>query len=241
MITNTYNEDIINEVSYKKYKTRSFYLNHILQLSNSRKMKKRSVSLFMVLFSILIQLASSSRLNPRTFDEVPNMNLIANEMQLLHPENIKTRPAPTASTVNPDIKVTVYQIQTVSPLLINNDDVVTVSYFSSDPYTNDWIAAYSPADVDITKTVPIKYGWCDEDPSYAGTGFGQLQFNLTNLRSNVVFYYFINGLYYPVNVYEASNMVVNFNNYNEPVRPRVVPTGNYNIFQLLYTRSVIVF
>lgn len=58
-------------------------------------------------------------------------------------------------------------------------------------FQTDWIGAYSPADVDITTTVPIKYGWCDDSSTYISTGSGELVFNLTNVREDVVFYYFI--------------------------------------------------
>ena len=103
----------------------------------------------------------------------------ANEFQMIHPERISTE-------LNP-----AYSITSVSPLIISNDEIVTISFTSTGKTaTNDWIAAYSPANVDITTTVPVKYGFCDESPTYLTEGTGFLQFNLTNLRADVAFYYF---------------------------------------------------
>jgi hypothetical protein len=48
---------------------------------------------------------------------------------------------------------------------------------------------------------------------------------LTNLRDSVGFYYFTNGLTYPINVYSTFNnltQTVNFKNPNEPLYPRIV-------------------
>ena len=51
-----------------------------------------------------------------------------------------------------------YAIDSVSPLLISNNDIVSVSYYSSSPDVTqdkgDWIGVYSPSNVDITKSVP---------------------------------------------------------------------------------------
>lgn len=103
----------------------------------------------------------------------------ANEFQMVVPGNIVFSSLATG-----------YDITSVSPLLINNDDVVTVSYSSLTPKSSDWIGAYSPANTDITQTVPVKYGYCDDSAGYLTTGVGSLTFNLTNLRSDVAFYYF---------------------------------------------------
>ena len=66
-----------------------------------------------------------------------------------------------------------YEITSVSPLVINSGDVVTVSYSSLKPQASDWIAAYSPANVDIKLTVPVKYGYCDDSDGYLTTGNGK--------------------------------------------------------------------
>ena len=154
---------------------------------------------------------------------------ISNEMFELVPGNIMTleekRQESTRTTAAVDMGT--YEILTVSPTAINNNDIITVSFFASAPNSQpygDWIGAYSPADADITTTVPVKYGWCDEDANYAVNGNGQLQFNMTNLRADIKFYYFTSGTTYPVNV-NSSDETVNFVNINEPLRPRVVPTG----------------
>ncbi len=151
----------------------------------------------------------------------------ANEFQMVQPENMKDyRSKYTAAQ---------YNIDKISPILIKNDDVVTVSFTASAPTTGDWIGAYSPPDADITKTVPIKYGWCDEIGDYMHSGVGSMTFNLTNVRNGVAFYYFTNATSHPILV--AQGDVVNFENPNEPLRPRVVATGDINIFNLLWSSA----
>lgn len=154
---------------------------------------------------------------------------ISNEMFDLVPENIMTleekRRESTKTAAAEDTGI--YEIVSVTPTAIDNNDIITVSFFATQPNSQaygDWIGAYSPPDVDITKTVPVKYGWCDESSEYNTNGVGQLSFNMTNLRSDIKFYYFTSGTYYPVNV-NSSDTTVSFNNINEPLRPRVVPTG----------------
>lgn len=105
----------------------------------------------------------------------------ANEFQMVIPENM---------VYNTMLADSGYKINSVSPLLINNDDVVTISYSSLTPKSSDWIGAYSPANVQIHDTAPVKYGYCDDSNGYLTTGVGSLTFNLTNLRSDVAFYYF---------------------------------------------------
>ena len=129
-----------------------------------------------------------------------------------------------------------YKISSVSPTLIDNDEVVTVQYESSNPSTGDWIAAYSPSDVNIYDTAPVKFGYCDEVANYLTDGEGFMTFNLTNLRSDVKFYYFTNGLYEPVLVGE-SDQLVQFNNINQPLRPRVVATGDVDVLNLVWSSA----
>lgn len=151
----------------------------------------------------------------------------ANEFELLNPHNIEKGKLFATSA---------YSIDSVSPTLISNDEVVTVTYHAAAPLSTDWIGAYSPADVDITKVVPVKYGYCDEDGAYLTAGKGALTFNLTNLRADVAFYYFTTSLSKPVLVATASQKV-SFKNINEPLRPRMVPTGDYDIFNLLWSSA----
>jgi hypothetical protein len=130
-----------------------------------------------------------------------------------------------------------YEILDISPLLITNDEIINVTYYSSHPSSGDWIAAYAPLDVDsLTTTVPVKYGWCDEDPDYISTGRGVLHFNMTNLRTSIGFVYYTNKLHYPVYANSSSSMV-NFANINQPLRPRVVATGNTDILNLLWSSA----
>ena len=101
-----------------------------------------------------------------------------NEFQIIIPQSITI-------SINSD-----YNISSVTPLIISNDEIVSIKYNSSKAYYKDWIGAYSPIDVDITLTEPIKYGWCDESSTYLTKGYGELKFNLTNVRDDVIFYYF---------------------------------------------------
>lgn len=151
----------------------------------------------------------------------------ANEFQFIYPENIQDKRKSVGST---------YQISVLDPLVINNDDVVTIAFQSDAPSSKDWIAAYSPADIDITTTVPVKYAWCDASADYLTSGKGQLLFNFTNLRADIAFYYYTNGQSKPVLVGKA-NEVISFKNINEPLRPRMVPTGDYDIFNLLWSSA----
>lgn len=147
-----------------------------------------------------------------------------NELQFIEPSNIKVQQSKE------------YAILDVSPQLIKNDDMVTVTYKSDAPSSYDWIGAYSPADVDITTTVPVKFAWCDEDASYFQEHVSRVTFNLTNLRADVKFYYFTNSLTYPVEVGD-SNQLVTFENINEQLRPRMVPTGDPDVFSLLWSSA----
>eukprot|EP01031_Cornospumella_fuschlensis_P036154 gene36154-43850_t len=128
-----------------------------------------------------------------------------------------------------------YSITSVSPTLITNDDIVSVGFNSTAPGENDWIGAYSPADADISSVVPVKWGYCkDAQGDYLSSGSGLMTFNMTNLRADFKFYYFTGGPASPVNV-ANSDTVVTFANLNQPLRNRVVPTGDPNTLQLLWS------
>lgn len=160
----------------------------------------------------------------------PSGHQSANEFQHVLPENIR------------HIKdIQGYQlgdsdIASISPMVIKNNDVVKVSYKSTNPQTNDWIAAYSPADADVTTTVPVKYGWCNDDDDFMTNGYGTMHFNMTNLRSDIQFYYFTNGTYVPVLV-STFPETVKFENINEPLRPRVVAGRDPDEFKLLWSSA----
>jgi len=135
-----------------------------------------------------------------------------------------------------------YSIDSISPLYIDNDDVVYVTVSTNRPSVQDWIGAYSPADVDIRTTTPVKFGFCSADSNslstspYLTTGRTTLQFNLTNLRADVGFVYFSNGVSHPF-VVASSSHVVQFNNVNEPLRNRIVPTGDALVYTVLWTSA----
>lgn len=151
----------------------------------------------------------------------------SNELQFIEVDNIKMSEVGAAE----------YSVDVVSPLLIDNDDMVEVSFSSSAPSSEDWIGAYSPPDVDILSTVPVKYGWCSDDGNYLPSTAGRLQFNMTNLRAGIKFYYFTNGTEYPILVGEAPS-IVNFNNVNEQLRPRVQPTGDVNVLNISWSSNM---
>lgn len=149
----------------------------------------------------------------------------ANEIQFIEPANIKFALSAT------------YAINSISPAVIRNGDVVNVTFYSDKPSSNDWIGAYSPEEVSVTTTVPVKYGYCNDAlTSYLTTGHGYLTFNMTNLRAGIKFYYFTNGTKYPIMV-NSSYTIVTFEDVNEPVHPRVTATGDYNKLQLTWSSN----
>ena len=183
---------------------------------------------FCLLLALVLQVCIAKPFLKREFPkENDRGEQLANEFQILNPHAI-SKSLRHASDDDYSISL--------SPLLINNDDIVTVEFSSQVPASGDWIGAYSPADIDITTTVPVKYGWCDDDDDYLDGGAGKLTFNLTNLRSNVKFYYFTNSTGSPIMV-DSSAPVVDFENYNQPLRPRVVPTGDPDVFSLLWSSA----
>lgn len=130
-----------------------------------------------------------------------------------------------------------YSFRDIQPLLINNNDIVHVSYFSSKPNQSDWIGAYRKG-ANISLTSPIKFGLCSYgagNSKYLLTGSSTLQFNLTNIRSEVVFHYFSNGFNEPIR--QAQSQSVAFVNYNQPLRNRIVPTGDPNVLSLMWTSA----
>eukprot|EP01039_Chlorochromonas_danica_P000779 gene779-844_t len=130
-----------------------------------------------------------------------------------------------------------YEISSVSPTLIKNDDIVTVILNTSTPSSTDWVGAYSPPDVNISESAPVKFGYCkDGSGDYLNSGVAQLTFNMTNLRAGIKFYYFTNDVTSPVKV-ATSNTIVHFADINEPLRNRILPTGDPNVYQLLWSSA----
>lgn len=131
-----------------------------------------------------------------------------------------------------------YSITAVNPTTIDNDDVVIVEFNTTNPSETDWVGAYSPSSVNVLHTSPIKFGYCGapSQSTYLSNGIGQLAFNLTNLRADVKFYYFTNDVVEPLLVAESAE-IVGFTNVNQPLRNRVVPTGDPNVLQLLWSSA----
>eukprot|EP01038_Epipyxis_sp_PR26KG_P012938 gene12938-17346_t len=133
-----------------------------------------------------------------------------------------------------------YAINNINPLLITNDELVSVSFSTTNPSENDWIGAYSPPGADIFTQSPVKFGMCssssNESSSYLSSGYGILTFNMTNLRAGIDFYYFSNGTSHPVLVANYSSSV-QFKDINQPLKNRIVPTGNPNVFKLLWSSA----
>lgn len=131
----------------------------------------------------------------------------------------------------------IYEFTNISPTVISNDEIVAVSYYSSNPTSRDWIAIYAPLDLDvITQTTPVKYGYCDESPDYLSSGNGTLFFNLTNFRTTLTAVYFTNSVSNPLYLNHSST-VITYTNINEPTSPRVTPTGDPDVFNFLWSSA----
>jgi len=88
----------------------------------------------------------------------------------------------------------------------------------------------------------VLYGCCTGSCSgapinnYLTAKTASLNFNFTNLRSGIKFYYFIGGVNNATYV-ASSTSIVNFKNINQPLRNRILPTGNPNIYQLVWSTA----
>lgn len=166
-----------------------------------------------------------SRIEQQSLEVDHRGDHISNEFQLINHLNMYER------------KKGEHFIKSVSPLIISNNEIVQLEYSANKPEEADWIGAYSPANVDVTKTVPVKYALCKKDPNYLQNGSGVLLFNFTNLRDDVAFHYFTGSLVSPILVatYQKN---VSFLNKNEPLRPRIVPVGSNQrgFYKLLWSR-----
>ena len=159
-------------------------------------------------------------------------NELANEFQLLQSGTAQF----SLNFANSDS----YQITSISPSppVISNDDVVTISFFSVSPASTDRIMLFSPANVNVITTAPVKYGWCEDDPNYMKYGNGSLTFNLTNLRADIGIYYSTGESQTNNWVFQSkSNLNVTFANINEQLRPRVLATGDYDMLKLLWSSA----
>jgi hypothetical protein len=113
---------------------------------------------------------------------------------------------------------------TASPnVLHENAEFVTVVYEGvQNPTKNDWIGVYSPANVDIKNTSPVKYKWATVSDNYLRTGSGSTTFRLLNMRSDYAFVFFTNGTASPIAVGKSNS--VSFTNYNYPAHARIALT-----------------
>lgn len=167
-----------------------------------------------------------------------DMHKIANEFELIFPENIafdEFDKSDATTFDDPD-----YTVKPVGTLLISNDMNVKVEYTAKNPANGDWIGAYSPAGVDVNTTVPVRWAYANTDPNYSTIGTGELNFNFTNLRADISFWFFSNGTHYPIarqSTAQQSKLLVDFDNYNEPLRPRMVATGDYSVYHLLWSSN----
>lgn len=156
----------------------------------------------------------------------PYERQLANEFQLLRSENIRL------GATNPSD----FNITNISPLIINNDEIVTITVKARVGKLSiyDWIGAYSPANADIRKSVPVKFTYCNVNSSYLVNGIASFTFNFTNLRSDIAFYLFTGNLTYPY-VMDKYPETVKFANPNEQLRPRVVATGDPDTLNLVWS------
>jgi hypothetical protein len=144
-----------------------------------------------------------------------------------------------------------FSIEYIQPLVIKNDEIVSVKVKSLTPDGGDWVGAYatfSLSSLDTRLRSPLKFGYCDQhrsrlhtfktmyDNSYLQSGQSELEFSLTNVRSGVAFVYFKNGTDYPIEVARSLEMV-SFVNINEPLRNRVVPTGDPDVLKVLWSSA----
>jgi hypothetical protein len=98
-----------------------------------------------------------------------------------------------------------------SPDLISNAEYVTIQYSGiSDPNSGDWIGVYSPPDVNLSATAPVKYQFANASSSYESTGSGSLRFSLIDMRTSYGFFFFRGGLNNATAV--AKSNVVQFKN-----------------------------
>jgi len=116
----------------------------------------------------------------------------------------------------------------VTPTMLNNTgEWVTVSFSGvENPNINDYIAAYSPSNVDITTTSPIKYQYANVSKTYLESGSGSIRFRLVNMYSDYSFALFRNGTAYPIFAKMSNN--VGFTNYQQPLQPHIALTGVAN-------------
>lgn len=100
------------------------------------------------------------------------------------------------------------------------------------PSKDDWIGVYSPSDVDVKTTSPVKYKWATKASDYLSTGNGTLEFRLLNMRADYAFVLFTNGTAHPIAIGKSN--AVGFQNYYYPEHARLSLTGNPNQMKLTW-------
>eukprot|EP01114_Cavostelium_apophysatum_P002247 TRINITY_DN1197_c0_g1_i2.p1 TRINITY_DN1197_c0_g1~~TRINITY_DN1197_c0_g1_i2.p1 ORF type:complete len:220 (+),score=33.71 TRINITY_DN1197_c0_g1_i2:61-720(+) len=113
----------------------------------------------------------------------------------------------------------------VTPTLLNNTgEWVTVTYSGRlNPNMTDFVAVYSPSNVNITATSPVKYQFANHSADYMSTGSGSLTFRLVNMFADYGFAFFTNGTEYPILISFANN-TVEFTNYEQPLQSHIALT-----------------
>ena len=86
----------------------------------------------------------------------------------------------------------------VSPTTISHKGEVTITVQNNNslrtPLNADWIACYSPANSDITKTTPIRYQFANWTGTWGVAPSTSLKFKLNNLHFDYACYLFSGGL-----------------------------------------------
>ena len=88
----------------------------------------------------------------------------------------------------------------VSPSVISHGGAVNITITNNgatvNPSNNDWIACYSPASSDVTKTTPIRYQFANWTGTWGPKlpAVTTLQFKLNNLHYDYACYLFNGGL-----------------------------------------------
>ena len=135
-----------------------------------------------------------------------------------------------------------------SPTEIECEDLVTVTVTTTgsvSPNETHWLASYSPALADVTKTAPTKFALLTTDAKYLETGKARLTFRLTCMRHDYDFVVFTNDWvvrqkwrqdFTPTAVAVGRSQSVTLVNARGPRAPRVVLTRtsamhNFNFFK----------
>jgi hypothetical protein len=141
---------------------------------------------------------------------------------------------------------------------IQHNEFVTVSVANTGNATSrQWVAVYSPANAEITETVPIKYAVpAQVEPSYLQTGRANISFQLPNLRSDYAFVFYderfegydleLQGDWWAAGHEGAvaitstawSNGIVTFAKPDEPLQVRVVPADGANNYRIMWNSNV---